>query len=323
MKVLFVSSGNSEFFEIVPFVKSQGDSLKRKGIDLEYFTVQGKGFKGYLKNIKLIRKILRQKHFDIIHAHYSLSGWVALFAAFHKPIVLSLMGSDTYGFVNDSGTKTTKSLLMQVQVKAIQMFFNAIIVKSQNLERSVWRKKVCYIVPNGVNYSKFKPLNQKKCRQQLNLKQNEKIILFMGNTKDPRKNFTLFEQSLKFLKTENYRVVTPFPIKHDEMVVYYNACDVLVFPSIKEGSPNVIKEAIACNIPIVATTSGDIHERVEGLRNVLISKFDPSDFAEKIDSAFHNGKNDNSREKKREEIDEDIISEKIIDIYSALVNDKN
>ncbi len=323
MKVLFVSSANSDFFGIAPFVKSQGESLKRKGVDLDFYPIRGKGFKGYLDNVKSIRKILRDKQFDIVHAHYSLSGWVAFFAAFNKPLVLSLMGSDTYGFINESGTTTIRSLLMQLQVKAIQLFFDAIIVKSKFLERSVWKKKACYIVPNGVNYSKFKPLNKWECREKLNLKQDETYILFMGNTKDPRKNYTLFEQSLEFLKTENYKIVTPFPIKHDEMVVYYNACDVLVFPSIKEGSPNVIKEAMACNIPIVATPSGDILERVKGLDNVLISKFEPVDFANKIDLAIQNGKNDDSREKKKEEIDEDIIAKKIIDIYSTLLDDKS
>src|SRR5688572_21973160 len=98
MKVLFVCSGNSKEFEIIPFIKEQGESLKREGIDVDYFPVQGKGLMGYIRSGLKLRSILKQKHYNLIHAHYTYSGWTALIGAGKKtPVVLSLMGTDANG----------------------------------------------------------------------------------------------------------------------------------------------------------------------------------------------------------------------------------
>src|SRR4051794_14043939 len=98
MKVLFVSSGNSNFFNIIPFIKEQGESLKREGVEVDYFPVTGRGLRGYVKAGLRLRKMLQEKQFDLIHAHFTYSGWVALIGAGRKiPIVLSLMGSDANG----------------------------------------------------------------------------------------------------------------------------------------------------------------------------------------------------------------------------------
>jgi len=83
MKVLFVSSGNSKF-GISPFIKSQGESLKENGVELDYYTIQGKGLKGYIANIKPLREKISKGNYDIIHSHYTLSGWTSLLAKFNK-----------------------------------------------------------------------------------------------------------------------------------------------------------------------------------------------------------------------------------------------
>ena len=97
MKVLFVSSGNSKQFDIAPFIKSQGDSLIKQGIDLDYFRITEKGILGYIKNAVKLRKYLKNHKYEIIHAHYTLSGWTAVLSFTKTPIILSLMGSDAYG----------------------------------------------------------------------------------------------------------------------------------------------------------------------------------------------------------------------------------
>ena len=78
MRVPFVCSGNNKSFRIIPFIKDQGESLKSQGIEVDYFLIVGKGFYGYLKAVLKLQEVLRQKHYDLIHAHYTLSGWVEL-----------------------------------------------------------------------------------------------------------------------------------------------------------------------------------------------------------------------------------------------------
>jgi len=121
MKVLFVSSGNSEF-GISPIVKNQGESLKQNGIDLDYFTIKGKGINGYLKNIPILKKYLKAHHYDIIHAHYSFCGWVTKLTLTKIPVIVSLMGSDTYGNVNIDGERKFYSYINILSAKLLQPF---------------------------------------------------------------------------------------------------------------------------------------------------------------------------------------------------------
>ena len=78
MRVLFVSSGNSRF-GISPFIRTQGESLQAKGLEVEFFLVEGKGIRGYLKNLGPLRR--RLGSVDIVHAHYSYCGMVAALAS--------------------------------------------------------------------------------------------------------------------------------------------------------------------------------------------------------------------------------------------------
>ena len=91
MKVLIVASGNSA--AISPFVKEQGDSLKEIGLDIDYFLIKGKGVTGYLKNYFNLIRLVKNNTYDIIHAHYGLSGLLATFQS-HVPVVITFHGSD-------------------------------------------------------------------------------------------------------------------------------------------------------------------------------------------------------------------------------------
>ena len=107
MKVLFVSSGNSHY-GIVPFIKSQGESLINEGIELDYFQIKRKGLYGYLSNIIPLVKQLKKNRYDIIHAHYGLIGLLCVLTFTRIPIVLSIMGDDVYGSFNKKGNHNFK-----------------------------------------------------------------------------------------------------------------------------------------------------------------------------------------------------------------------
>lgn len=92
MNILFVTSGNKAT-GINTIVKAQGSSLQELGVNVNYFPIIGKGFIGYFKAIVKLRKLIKTQKFDIVHAHYSLSGFVAGLAG-SKPLFVSLMGSD-------------------------------------------------------------------------------------------------------------------------------------------------------------------------------------------------------------------------------------
>ena len=145
MKVLFVCSGNSKF-GISPIVKNQGESLKNNGVNIAYFTIKGKGFKGYLKNIPRLKKFLKSNKYDLIHAHYSLSAIAASLAG-AKPIITSLMGSDIQA-------KTFWKLMIK--------FFNRISWKTTIVKSLRMREQIgisdALVIPNGVDVNRIQSI---------------------------------------------------------------------------------------------------------------------------------------------------------------------
>ena len=320
MKILFVSSGNSQDFDIAPFIKSQGESLKRNGIHLEYFLITGNGIKGYLKNILPLRRYLKRNRYDLIHAHYALSAWVAVLTFAKIPIIVSYMGCDTYGDYDENGRLTFLGYILILSAKLLQPFVKSIIVKSKNLEKYIYLKKKVDTIPNGVNLEIFRPLNKFEARKVIGLDLENKYALFLGCKDDKRKNFQLLNKAKK-LSAEEFKILTPYPISHNKIPTFLNACDVLVMTSYNEGSPNVIKEAMACNCPIISTDVGDVKEVIGKTEGCYICSYDPGDVADKIKKALDFGRRTDGREKIKH-LDEKIIANKLIDLYNKILNDR-
>jgi glycosyltransferase involved in cell wall biosynthesis len=212
MKILFVCSGNSHS-GISPIVKNQGESLRKNGVELDYFTIKGKGFKGYFKNILPLRKYLKNNKFDIIHAHYALCGWVAVLAnKFKKPVITSYMGSDTYGDYDENGKLIFSSYIQIFLAKTLQLFINTIIVKSKNLERYIYMKKKVNIIPNGVDHRIFEIIEKNEARNYLKLDLNKKYILFLGDKENKRKNYQLLQKA-NIISKNNFEIINPYPTK--------------------------------------------------------------------------------------------------------------
>jgi glycosyltransferase involved in cell wall biosynthesis len=319
MKVLFVNSGNSKSFQISPFIVAQGESLKRRGVELYYFTISGKGFYGYIKGVKKLTKFLKGKSFDVIHAHYMLSGWVAVLSRPKVPIILSLMGDDAYGTYYNYNKIHLSSRYLTFLTFLIQPFLKGIICKSKNIDDYVYRRKIANIIPNGVNLQKF-PRFEKDFRDELVLEKSKKYILYLGDTFDGNKNFKLVKDTCDIIKDKNVIIINPFPISQDKVIKYLLSVDVFVLSSFREGSANVIKEAMACNCPIVSTNAGDAKWVLGEIEGCYIADFDKFDFANKIISALEFAER-NKRTRGRErlielELDSDSVAQKIIDVYN-------
>lgn len=349
LNVLFVCSGNSKIDDgkdndgIVPFIKTQGESLKSNGLNLEYFLIKGKGIKGYYKHISILKKFLRErnkeknkeKQFDIIHAHYGFCGWVAVLGGGKLPVVISFMGDDLYGDADEKGRKKFSDYIYIAMNIFLQCFVDFIIVKSLNLAKNVFFKKKMQILPNGVNFEHFRPMKKEEALKKLQepggtdnpsiLKlvgsdiENKKVVLFLGDKSNPRKNFPLLEKALESMDTSRIELIAPFPVKGKEVPLYLNLADVFVMPSFKEGSPNVVKEAMACNCPIVATDVGDAKDVIEGTEGCYVTSLDWVETAEKIKLALAFGRKTNGRDAIKH-LEVNVIAKRLIDIYKSVIN---
>tara|TARA_Y100001936_G_C16085305_1_gene681217 strand:- start:716 stop:1690 length:975 start_codon:yes stop_codon:yes gene_type:complete len=324
MKILFVDSGNKVL--PAPFVESQRLSLMNEDVLVNSFKIKGKGVIGYLKNIKLLKKELKREQYDVIHAHYVYAAWLARLTFTSIPIVLSFMGTDVYGTVNREGKTKLKGLINTFLSILIQPLVAKIIVKSKNLSRYVYLRKKMKIIPNGVNLEKFKPINRSYCRDRLKI-DNKKYIMFLGDKNNYRKNFNLLKQCINALAKKNiFLLEIPYPVDPKIVPLYLNACDVVVLTSFLEGSPNIIKEAMACNQPIVSTNVGDVEWVIGEVEGCFLSKYNHVDLTNKIIEAMSFKKTQGRKKIKKLLLDEKDISKKILKIYyesSKLTPNKN
>ncbi len=325
MKVLFVASGNSKNYDIVPFIKSQGESLRKQGVDVHYFPVLGKGMKGYWQSSKQLRAYLKEHQFDLIHAHYGLCGWVAALARPGIPIVQSFMGTDAYGEYIGPNKVEWRSRYLSVLAVALQPFLTQVISKSANIERFVWRKRISHIVPNGVRLEQFK-IYENGCREELAMDPGKQYVLFISNTADPRKNFKLVKAAFDRLNRPNTELITPFPVPHDVVVKYFNSADVMVTASFMEGSPNVVKEAMACNCPVVVTDVGDAAWVVGDTPGCYVTPHTVEEMARKLDLALtyaaEHGRTHGRRRIEALELSAEEVAQRIIGIYQLALNQR-
>lgn len=299
-----------------PFVQSQIESLKRNAVDIDVVNIRGneRAFNYFLGIFKVLRQVSRTKY-DAVHAHYSYCGWCSVFQR-RVPVILSLMGSDLYGSINARGQQTLEGLLTIFTTRILIRLVKAVIVKSDRMRKEIESVRV-HVVPNGVDFRIFKPV-----AHRISTKKSANVtptILFLGNPEDPGKNFALAKKAFEIVKTESRKakLVVPFGVSQEEVVRYMNMCDVLLLTSIREGSPNVIKEAMACNLPIVATDVGDVREVIGDTEGCYIASFSAHDLAAKIRLALEYGKRTNGRQRIRH-LDINNIARTIISIYREI-----
>jgi teichuronic acid biosynthesis glycosyltransferase TuaC len=310
IKVLFVASANRN--GISPIVKAQGESLSRQGLLVDYYGIKGRGFIGYFRNIPRLAKYIKASNADIVHAHYSLSGIVAGFASRSKPLVMSLMGSDTKaGFL---------------QTKLIQLFalnrLKITIVKSVSMKKDIGLSDAV-VIPNGVNLDAFKPMSRAGLKEKYSFSSEKKTILYLANPNRPEKNFLLAESALKLFNPSEIELKVLYGIPHSEVPEIINAADIVLLTSKWEGSPNIIKEAMACNCPVVATDVGDIRWLFGSEPGHYITGLDTTDVFTKLKLALEFAK-EFGRTNGRNRIialglSSKLSAQRIIELYEGLL----
>ncbi|HPH47853.1 MAG TPA: glycosyltransferase [Chryseolinea sp.] len=322
MRILFVCSGNVKGFEIVPFIKEQGEALKRQGVEVDYFPVIGKGIVGYLKAGLQLREELKHKQYDVIHGHFTLSGWAAVLGSRKTPVVLSLMGSDAYGEYVGENKVIFTSRYLTLLTYMIQPFVKGIISKSANIEKYVFQKSKSYIIPNGIDAKKFHPVKG-GFRNELNFNSKKKQVLFLGSKKSVRKNISLVQNAMQYLNSDEVELINPYPVSHSEVPKYLNSANVIAVCSYMEGSPNVVKEAMACNCPIVATAIGDVEWVLGDTPGCYLSSFDPKEYAEKLKLALQfseiHGRTKGEERLKELGLDSETIASRVVEVYKMAI----
>ncbi|MCL1868478.1 MAG: glycosyltransferase family 4 protein [Paludibacter sp.] len=304
LKILIVCSKNSG--KIAPFITDQADCLKKADCTVDFFTVEGKGVLGYLKNRKkLLRKIIDFQPI-IVHAHYGLSGLLANLQR-RVFVVTTYHGSD----INN------RKVLRFSKIAIFLSKFN-IFVSKKNIE-TVKPKKNYVLLPCGVDLDIFYPLkNKNEIRAKLNLDISKKYVLFSSSFDNAVKNYDLAKNTVK--KIENATLLELKSYTRQQVNELMNAVDCVLMTSFSEGSPQFIKEAMACNCPIVSVDVGDVKEITKNVNNCFIVGYDETEIADKLKEVFVKNQRTNGREKIIElELDNKLIANELINIYKNIL----
>lgn len=243
------------------FVEEQIASLEEIGVqtDVVFINAIEYGKKEYLRYIFKIREL--SKNYDLIHCHHTYCGIIFMLSKVNKPWMISLLGDIT-----------KERYIDRLFFKIIKRNAERIILKNTKIladERFVY-------LPNGVNLDFFSPEKKNIAREKLCLDANQKFVLFVsaGQISRKEKRHDKFIAVLNELQQKGH-VLQPLyleKVKRDQVPLYYNACDLLLLTSDHEGSPNAVKEALACNKPVVSTDVGNVKTLLQGCPGCFVAR---------------------------------------------------
>jgi len=326
MKVLFLYKGKNETGGN-RVVVTQGKSLEKRGVEIEYFPLAGKGPFVYFRALAGIRKRLRAGGADLIHAHYGFSGLAGFLSAGKRPLVVSFMGSDLLGSHTRRGKiKLWSKVMICMHVFLARYFYSLTIVKSEQMKEKLLKHTRYAVIPNGVDLKMFRHVDRSSARQQLNIDTDDTVVLFPSGRNNPEKNFQLASAAAGRVKGQSVRLLEMSSTAHEEMNLWFNAADLLLVTSFHEGSPNIVKEAMATGCPVVSTAVGDIEWLSGDLKGHYLSGSDPGELAVNIEEAVRFRKENGFTEGRDRIIKLGLDAEKVADSitghYASITEEK-
>ena len=280
-------------------------------------------FANSIRSLLEIRSKARK--FDIVHVHFG--GWYALV------IWLCLLGLGKRKFITFHGTdihakslksaKTTKlrlkiKLNQQASFLCVRLYDKCGMVAKEMMQYvpntlKVRYEKKFFLQLLGVDYETFVPSIASEAQKQLGLEQGH-YVLFSDVANTPIKRRDIAEAIVNNMG-EKYKLLIMCGVKPNVVPLYINAADFVLLTSDEEGSPNIIREALALNKRVYSVDVGDAAKQLKGLKNSLIVSRNALDASKAILQNLESAYIDNTRTKQQKVLDFKCINENVIDLY--------
>ena len=314
MRILHITNNfptlNFPIFGI--FIKEQIESLNKLGAENEVFFInsreEGKGT--YFRALLKLRSLLKVNTYDIIHCHHSFSGVIFLLSGrWVKTRRLLSYQSDPS---NEGGR-----LLFRI----LYFFFDRIILKSK--PKGDRLRKIVYL-PNGVNTSFFVPMDKNQCKDKLGLDKSKRYILFMDSyNRRPCKRIDRYSRTLSILRDKyHYTDLEPLVLTNTArslIPAYINASDLHLLTSDFEGSPNSIKECMACNVHVVSTPVGNVSDMLSDVEGSYVAQsFTPDELADLSDRSLISARINSRDSVAAKGLDIDNVALRLFHLYKMI-----
>ncbi len=305
------------------FVAEQVEALRALGVGCEVHALEGRGLARYALGTRRLRARLATFGPDVVHAHYGWSMIPVLLAGPRCPIVLSYCGNDALPVPASDPVNRGRNALSALVNRFLAPRAAAVVVKAAVLGRHLRRTAGLRagrlrVVPNGVDLGGFPLRPREACRIELGLDPDRRYVLTLGDPGD-RSGVKRVDLARRGTPPEA-TFLNPYPVRRELVSTWMNAADVYLLTSACEGSPNVVKEALACGTPVVSTAVGDVPERIAGLPGCRIVAADERAIREAVGRTLAERPMD--REAIRSGVrwlQKDAIARRILEVYEEVV----
>jgi teichuronic acid biosynthesis glycosyltransferase TuaC len=288
LSVLVVTSGwpSVDHPDRSIFVCRQVSKLRARGIDIDVVAYLGETNPlNYLKARREIRGRLASRHYDLIHAHFGQT-FLAVFPA-QLPMVFTFHGSDLFGVVGASGRYSWRAPFLRAVSHRAARAADAVIVPSDVLGNQLPSSVAYTVIGVGVDLDVFKPTPRDEARAALGLPADGRLVLFGGRPSQPVKRFDLARRVVELLGDPGAELISIEGRDPNDVPYFMSACDALLLTSKHESGPLMVKEALACNLPVVSVDVGDVRQWIGGLEGAaLCGSDDPHDLAAALRSVL-------------------------------------
>jgi glycosyltransferase involved in cell wall biosynthesis len=294
-------------------------SLVDLGIEIKMAEVHGPRIVKYPQSIPSIAS--QAMEVDVVHAHYCYCGWIARLCS-RKPMVVSFMGDDLLGTPGSGGSIRWFSSPVIRTSRWLAQIVDAVIVKSSQMAAVVAPVQV-HVVPNGVDLEAFRPVPVQRARSQLGWTPDRHYVLFPGDPHNVRKGFDLanavIRRASQFIAIP-IEIIKLVDVRPEQVPLIMNASDAMLMTSMIEGSPNVVKEAMACDLPIVSVPVGDVADLLAHVEACEVRPYRPEMLAEALLARLRcGGRSTGRRELERRGLDLASVANRIVRIYEEVL----
>jgi glycosyltransferase involved in cell wall biosynthesis len=308
------------------FVDEHVKATRRRGIHVDVFFTDTRGHRArYFGDLPRLAMALRTGRYDVVHAHHSYCVFQVVcgrtLARSSTPLLFTLHEGEANappGF-RDEDADFLKRFVYWRRPKrlALQLSDLCVSVEAQ-LPRAVGYRGEYAVISPGVDTEAFRPLERINCRIDLALDPDERILFFPADPARPLKGADLLRRSLRFVDTP-VRVVFGGAIPRRAMPIYINAADAVVQTSVYEASPTVLKEAMACNTPVVCTDVGDVAALFGNTPGCFRAPADERAVADAIEKALRYGPRSMGRDRVLAlGLSVDAVADRYAETYSRL-----
>jgi glycosyltransferase involved in cell wall biosynthesis len=325
MRVLFVTNmwPSEERPGAGVFVAAQARSLESLGVRIAVHVIAGHRHPSrYLTDAWRIRSLALSSRCDLVHAHYGLSGWTAAWQP--SPLVISFCGDDLLGTPARGGGLTFKSRVAAAMSQWVARRAAGLVCKSPNLRAALRHpedRDRAEVIPNGVDLTRFRPGSRAEARRRLGIPSDAQVILFPHNPgQAAQKRFDLAMQTMDLLRPRlpDAELLQVSGVPHAEMPDFFRAANCLLVTSKSEGSPNVVKEALATGLPVVSVDVGDVAGWLARVTGCRIARPTADELAMAVEQVLRAGEQVDASPV-LSELDERVAARRLIALYERIL----